>query len=106
MSTLHSSLITPHSSLITHHSSLITHHSSLITHHSSVLTHHFLLPSAHLSNVYTFKDFEGSSHRILIDLIRHFSPRGGVLLDLCVAGGEHGPAASVTHPCTRGFNAS
>jgi predicted TPR repeat methyltransferase len=45
-----------------------------------------------LSNVYTFKDFEGSSHRILIDLIRRYSPRGGTLLDLGAAGGELGEA--------------
>ena len=45
-----------------------------------------------MSNVYTFKDFEASSHRILIDLIRRFSPRGGTLLDLGAAGGELGAA--------------
>ena len=45
-----------------------------------------------MSNVYTFKDFEGSSHRILIDLIRRFAPRGGTLLDLGAAGGELGAA--------------
>jgi predicted TPR repeat methyltransferase len=43
-------------------------------------------------NVYTFKDFEGSSHRILIDLIRRYAKRGGKLLDLGAAGGELGQA--------------
>jgi predicted TPR repeat methyltransferase len=45
-----------------------------------------------MSNVYTFKDFEGSSHRILIGLIRRFARRGGTLLDLGAAGGELGAA--------------
>lgn len=45
-----------------------------------------------MPNVYTFKDFEGSSHRILLDLIRRTSGRGGVLLDLGAAGGELGEA--------------
>jgi predicted TPR repeat methyltransferase len=40
-------------------------------------------------NVYQFKNFEGSSHRILISLIRKYS-RGGKLLDLGAAGGELG----------------
>ena len=43
-----------------------------------------------MPNVYTFKDFEGSSHRILIDLVRRYAPRGGTLLDLGAAGGELG----------------
>jgi len=43
-----------------------------------------------MPNVYTFKDFEGSSHRILIDLIRRHARRGGTLLDLGAAGGELG----------------
>jgi predicted TPR repeat methyltransferase len=43
-----------------------------------------------MPNVYTFKDFEGSSHRILIDLIRRYARRGGTLLDLGAAGGELG----------------
>ena len=43
-----------------------------------------------MPNVYTFKDFEGSSHRILKDLIQRHSPRGGTLLDLGAAGGELG----------------
>jgi len=43
-----------------------------------------------MPNVYTFKDFEGSSHRILIDLVRRYAPRGGTLLDLGPAGGELG----------------
>lgn len=45
-----------------------------------------------MPNVYTFKDFEGSSHRILLDLIRRTSERGGALLDLGAAGGELGEA--------------
>jgi predicted TPR repeat methyltransferase len=45
-----------------------------------------------MPNVYTFKDFEGSSHRILIDLLRAHAPRGGTLLDLGAAGGELGQA--------------
>src|SRR4051794_33824999 len=43
-----------------------------------------------MPNVYTFKDFAGSSHRILIDLVRRHAPRGGTLLDLGAAGGELG----------------
>lgn len=42
-----------------------------------------------MPNVYTFKDFEGSSHRILLRLIRQYST-GGRLLDLGAAGGELG----------------
>lgn len=45
-----------------------------------------------MPNVYTFKDFEGSSHRILLDLISRTSGRGGLLLDLGAAGGELGEA--------------
>ncbi len=45
-----------------------------------------------MPNVYTFKDFEGSSHRILLDLIRRRSERRGLLLDLGAAGGELGEA--------------
>ena len=45
-----------------------------------------------MPNVYTFKDFEGSSHRILIQLIRRHAKRNGVLLDLGAAGGELGEA--------------
>ena len=56
-----------------------------------------------MSNVYTFKDFEGSSHRILIDLIRRFSPRGGMLLDLGAAGGELGAAVRDQFDRTIGF---
>ena len=43
-----------------------------------------------MANVYEYKDFEGSSHRILLDLIRRHVPRGGTLLDLGAAGGELG----------------
>ncbi|MEO8034311.1 MAG: methyltransferase domain-containing protein [Acidobacteriota bacterium] len=45
-----------------------------------------------MPNVYTFKDFEGSSHRILLDLIRRHGGSGGTLLDLGAAGGELGAA--------------
>lgn len=45
-----------------------------------------------MPNVYTFKDFEGSSHRILLDMIRRHARRGGRLLDLGAAGGELGSA--------------
>ena len=56
-----------------------------------------------MSNVYTFKDFEGSSHRILIGLIRRFTPRGGTLLDLGAAGGELGAAVHDHFDRTIGF---
>src|ERR1700738_4699722 len=56
-----------------------------------------------MPNVYTFKDFEGSSHRILIDLIRRFAPRGGTLLDLGAAGGELGAAVRDHFDRTIGF---
>jgi hypothetical protein len=55
-----------------------------------------------MPNVYTFKDFEGSSHRILIDLIRRHSP-GGTLLDLGAAGGELGAALREHFDRTIGF---
>lgn len=45
-----------------------------------------------MPNVYTFKDFEGSSHRILIDLIQRYSNGARTLLDLGAAGGELGEA--------------
>ena len=54
-------------------------------------------------NVYTFKDFEGSSHRILIELIRRHAPRGGTLLDLGAAGGELGSAIRDHFQRTIGF---
>ncbi len=41
-----------------------------------------------MPNVYQFKDFEGSSHRILLDLIPRFTTTGGAFLDLGAAGGE------------------
>src|SRR5438876_3721688 len=55
-----------------------------------------------MSNVYTFKDFEGSSHRILIRLIRS-APNGGLLLDLGAAGGELGAAVRDHFDRTIGF---
>lgn len=56
-----------------------------------------------MPNVYTFKDFEGSSHRILISLIRRYAKRGGVLLDLGAAGGELGAAVRDHFRRTLGF---
>ena len=56
-----------------------------------------------MPNVYTFKDFEGSSHRILIELIRRFAPKGGTLLDLGAAGGELGAAVRDHFERTIGF---
>ena len=56
-----------------------------------------------MPNVYTFKDFEGSSHRILIRLIRRYAKRGGVLLDLGAAGGELGAAVRDHFRRTLGF---
>ena len=46
-----------------------------------------------MPNVYQFKDFAGSSHRILLKLIRR-SPSGALLMDLGAAGGELGAALS------------
>ncbi len=45
-----------------------------------------------MPNVYEFKDFEGSSHRILIELIRRYARTGGTLLDLGASGGQLGNA--------------
>ncbi|HEX8169156.1 MAG TPA: class I SAM-dependent methyltransferase [Thermoanaerobaculia bacterium] len=56
-----------------------------------------------MPNVYTFKDFEGSSHRILIDLIRRHAKRDGVLLDLGAAAGELGSAVRDHFSRTIGF---
>jgi predicted TPR repeat methyltransferase len=56
-----------------------------------------------VANVYTFKDFEGSSHRILIDLIRRYAGKGGTLLDLGAAGGELGEAVRSQFKRTLGF---
>lgn len=56
-----------------------------------------------MPNVYTFKDFEGSSHRILLDLIRCYSRRRGTLLDLGAAGGELGSALRDHFDRTIGF---
>jgi 2-polyprenyl-3-methyl-5-hydroxy-6-metoxy-1,4-benzoquinol methylase len=56
-----------------------------------------------MPNVYTFKDFEGSSHRILIRLIRRHAKRGGTLLDLGAAGGELGSAVRDHFDRTFGF---
>jgi 2-polyprenyl-3-methyl-5-hydroxy-6-metoxy-1,4-benzoquinol methylase len=67
------------------------------------LDHIIHYPRATVPNVYTFKDFEGSSHRILIDLIRRHSPHGGTLLDLGAAGGELGDALREHFERTIGF---
>jgi predicted TPR repeat methyltransferase len=56
-----------------------------------------------MPNVYEFKDFEGSSHRILIDLIRRFAPRGGTLLDLGASAGHLGAALRDHFGQTIGF---
>ena len=56
-----------------------------------------------MPNVYTFKDFEGSSHRILLELIRRHTPPGGTLLDLGAAGGELGSAIRDHFDRTIGF---
>ena len=56
-----------------------------------------------MPNVYTFKDFDGSSHRILIDMIRRHAKRGGTLLDLGAAGGELGSAVRDHFSRTLGF---
>jgi len=55
-------------------------------------------------NVYQFKDFEGSSHRILIDLINdHLNGSGGRLLDLGASGGQLGAALRNRFDRTIGF---
>ena len=57
-----------------------------------------------MPNVYTFKNFEGSSHRILIDLIRRYSNNSANnLLDLGAAGGELGEALRDQFKRTTGF---
>jgi len=56
-----------------------------------------------MPNVYTFKDFEVSSHRILIDLITRYSNGAGTLLDLGAAGGELGQALRSKFKRTIGF---
>src|SRR5438270_2676250 len=56
-----------------------------------------------MPNVYEFKDFEGSSHRILIDLIRRFAARGGTLLDLGASAGHLGAAVRDHFEQTIGF---
>ena len=56
-----------------------------------------------MPNVYTFKDFEGSSHRILIDLITRHTRPGGRLLDLGAAGGELGASLRGHFTHTIGF---
>ena len=56
-----------------------------------------------MPNVYTFKDFEGSSHRILIDLIRRHAAGRDMLVDLGAAGGELGASLRDQFERTIGF---
>ena len=56
-----------------------------------------------MPNVYTFKDFEGSSHRILIDLIGRHATGRGMLIDLGAAGGELGASLRNEFERTIGF---
>ncbi|HEX3580942.1 MAG TPA: class I SAM-dependent methyltransferase [Thermoanaerobaculia bacterium] len=56
-----------------------------------------------MPNVYEFKDFEGSSHRILIELLRRFTPPGGALLDLGASAGHLGAAVRDHFDRTIGF---
>jgi len=56
-----------------------------------------------MPNVYTFKDFDGSSHRILIDLIGRYATGHGKLLDLGAAGGHLGRALRDAFKETIGF---
>jgi 2-polyprenyl-3-methyl-5-hydroxy-6-metoxy-1,4-benzoquinol methylase len=56
-----------------------------------------------MPNHYPFKDFAGSSHRILIDLVRRHAKAGGTLLDLGAAGGELGSALRDRFRKTIGF---
>lgn len=58
---------------------------------TSAKTSAVLVSRPHMPNVYQFKDFEGSSHRILLKLVRRFAA-GGTLLDLGAASGELGAA--------------
>jgi len=55
-----------------------------------------------MPNVYQFKDFDGSSHRILIGLIRRFGGQGR-LIDLGAAGGELCEAVRPQFRHTLGF---
>ena len=55
-----------------------------------------------MPNVYQFKDFEGSSHRILLTLLERYAS-GGTLLDLGAAGGELGAAVRAKFTRTIGF---
>ncbi|MHB0969347.1 MAG: class I SAM-dependent methyltransferase [Thermoanaerobaculia bacterium] len=55
-----------------------------------------------MPNVYTYKDFEGSSHRILLDVIRR-NGTGGILLDLGAAGGELGDVLRKDYDRTIGY---
>lgn len=56
-----------------------------------------------MPNVYQFKNFEGSSHRILIELIRRHARRGGTLVDLGASTGALGAAVRDHFSRTTGF---
>ncbi len=56
-----------------------------------------------MPNVYQFKDFEGSSHRILLALIGRYARSRGTLLDLGASGGHLGEALREQFDRTIGF---
>src|SRR5437588_12029727 len=56
-----------------------------------------------MPNVYEFKDVEGSSHRILIELVRRSAGRGGTLLALGASAGHRGAALRDHFGQTIGF---
>ena len=56
-----------------------------------------------MANVYDFKDFSGSSHRILLDLIRRYARSGGTLIDLGASAGHLGAAVRDHFSRTIGF---
>lgn len=56
-----------------------------------------------VANTYQYKDFAGSSHRILLSLIGTHARRHGTLVDLGAAGGELGEALRGDFQRTIGF---
>ncbi|HUF17189.1 MAG TPA: class I SAM-dependent methyltransferase [Thermoanaerobaculia bacterium] len=56
-----------------------------------------------MPNVYQFKDFDGSSHRILLWLVERFARNRGTLLDLGASGGHLGEALRHHFDRTIGF---
>lgn len=56
-----------------------------------------------MPNVYDFKDFEGSSHRILIELLHRYGKKGGALLDLGASAGHLGGAVRSLFSRSIGF---